>query len=106
MANLIKVRHIDPKVDSKLGVGFVTGYTQASGVDDTGKPVTTIYANVSWEKVRSPAVSFHSPVELAWIEIEGVDEEGDLVSNYDLASDEDDVEYVDEEDNNTIEVRA
>ena len=106
MAKIIKVRHIKPEIDSKLGHGFVTGYTQATALNEKHEPITTVFANVSWSKVRNPAVSFHSPTELAWIEIEGVDEDGDLISNFDLAeADEMDEDYEDDADE-AREVRA
>ena len=88
MTKTIKVRHADPKFDSKLGPGFITGYTQTVAQDQEGKPVVAVFANVCWLNVRTPAVSFHPPQELLWEEIEGVDEEGDIISNYTLSEEE------------------
>jgi hypothetical protein len=94
MAKIIKVTHSDSKIAARLGAGFITGYTQTVGQDAEGKPVVAVFANVCWQNVRTPAVSFHPPQELVWEEIEGVDGDGDIISNYDLADDE---EYEDDE---------
>ena len=88
MTKTIKVRHADPKFDAKLGHGYITGFTQTVAQYEEGKPMLEVFANVCWSGVRSPAISFHPPQELSWVEIEGVDEDGDIISNYEIASDE------------------
>lgn len=78
---LIKVVHADASKREKLGYGFITGTTTTTTLNEKKEKVLVVYAHVSWDGVRSPAISFHTLDELAWTEIEGVDEEMDLLAN-------------------------
>lgn len=90
MSKLITVTHTNPQKADKLGLGYITGFTQAPARNEKGEIVTVVYANVSWSGIRTPAVSFEPVDDLIWEEIEGVTSDGDLIENvnFDLEEEE------------------
>lgn len=70
----VKVMH----KTSDLGFGIICSLERVAD---------TFYAAVAWDKVRTPALSFHPLTDLVWHEVEGVDGEGSFITDsYHLVS--------------------